>query len=134
MRIWDCSPHSLSGKHLVAEWLESGQVLSAIKRRAEGSGGGYLHHPETLRFLDQPELIVARRGYLAQEAARRGYNFEHRTDADLLFADHFRLHQRESWSAFRRSLSGDWPLLDGGPWSPWKKRSISYAEYRRECE
>lgn len=75
MRLWSLHPEYLDTKGLVALWRES--LLA--QRVLAGKTVGYRHHPQLIRFQSaaDPKGVIAR--YLevvAQEADRRGYNFD----------------------------------------------------------
>jgi Pyrimidine dimer DNA glycosylase len=75
MRLWTLHPRYLDAKGLVAAWREG---LLAQKVLAGGTRG-YRNHPQLARFRahEQPgELIAAFLVAIAEEAARREYQFD----------------------------------------------------------
>jgi hypothetical protein len=75
MRLWTIHPRYLDPQGLVALWREG---LLAQKVIA-GETRGYTRHPQLARFREHPEplqLIAAYLAGVAQEAARRGYQFD----------------------------------------------------------
>ena len=65
----------LDAAGLVALWRE-GLLAQAVLL---GRTRGYTHHPQLLRFRDQPDLAAAIAGYLhhvLHEADQRGYSFD----------------------------------------------------------
>jgi hypothetical protein len=75
MRLWTLHPRYLDPKGLVAAWREG---LLAQKVLA-GATRGYRHHPQLLRFQQQPAPITVIATFLAgiaEEAQRRGYHFD----------------------------------------------------------
>jgi len=157
MRVWDCCPSLLSPKHLGAEWQELHALFKAVlahifmfsareDERFFLRTQGYFHHPETKRFVDvhgkglnAPALIITRADFVRSVATDRGYNyvapfeFEHRGQ---LYNDELFMSKRrddETWDEFfARSLyDRSWPMLFGGPWSPWKRDGITAGEYVR---
>jgi hypothetical protein len=75
MRLWTLHPRYLDPKGLVAAWREALLAQKVLK----GATKGYRHHPQLIRFRAQPDPVAAvaslLRG-LADEAVRRGYNFD----------------------------------------------------------
>jgi len=75
MRLWTLHPRYLDPKGLVAAWREA---LLAQKVLA-GATRGYRHHPQLVRFQQQPAPITVIATFLAgiaEEAQRRGYHFD----------------------------------------------------------
>ena len=75
MRLWTIHPRHLDAKGLVAAWRE-GLLAQKVLR---GETRGYTRHPQLARFQAQPEplkVIAAYLVVLANEADRRGYNFD----------------------------------------------------------
>ncbi len=75
MRLWSLHPRYLDAKGLVALWREG---LLAQKVLA-GETRGYRHHPQLIRFRQQPHPQKSMGAYLshiAREADRRGYHFQ----------------------------------------------------------
>ncbi len=74
MRIWSIHPKYLDAKGLVALWRESLLAQNVLA----GKTKGYKNHPQLNRFKDVENPMGAIAFYLkfiAQEADRRGYNF-----------------------------------------------------------
>ena len=74
MRIWSVHPELLDTRGLVAAWRE-GLLAQACLLRGEG---GYANHSQLLRFKahEAPlEAICSVLWDIAEEAGRRGYNF-----------------------------------------------------------
>lgn len=146
MRIWDCSPEELARCHLLGEWNEIHQLWRAVWRRRladavnpkTGRQFGWLHHPETTRFVARPELLVARFDFLANEGHARGYSLVAPlevvlTDGSTITDDDIRSHntmEADDW--FSWCIAVNWPLLDPlvGATSPWKREDITYKDYR----
>lgn len=75
MRLWSLHPQYLDSKGLVALWREA---LLAQKVLA-GETRGYVNHPQLRRFkerLNSSEMIASYLSSIADEADRRGYNFD----------------------------------------------------------
>jgi len=75
MRLWTVHPWYLDPKGLVAAWREA---LLAQKVLA-GATKGYRHHPQLVRFQEQPDALAAIASFLAgiaDEAETRGYRFD----------------------------------------------------------
>lgn len=75
MRLWTLHPQYLDRQGLLGVWRE-GLLAQKVLR---GETKGYRHHPQLLRFQQQPDPIQAIAHYLKavqQEAVRRGYNFD----------------------------------------------------------
>jgi hypothetical protein len=75
LRLWTVHPRYLDAKGLVAAWREA---LLARKVLA-GRTRGYTHHPQLARFRSHLQPVRAIATYLssiAEEADRRGYNFD----------------------------------------------------------
>lgn len=126
MRVWDCDPSHLSRRHLGAEHYEIHTLWRAIEQRHAGSRKGYASHSEARRFEHARELLVARHDYVICEGARRGYNFVSRPEGSLAFRVYAASMAWDDFIAF----GCDWPLLEGGPWTPWKRDGVTYDEYR----
>ena len=74
MRLWSLHPKYLDARGLVALWREA-LLAQAVLR---GETRGYRHHPQLLRFREQPRPLGSIAGYLRAvhaEAAERGYRF-----------------------------------------------------------
>lgn len=75
MRLWTIHPRYLDAQGLVAAWRE-GLLAQKVLR---GETRGYTRHPQLARFQAEPrpvEIIAAYLAVLANEAGRRGYNFD----------------------------------------------------------
>lgn len=75
MRLWVLHPRHLDAKGLVALWRE-GLLAQALLR---GETRGYRHHPQLLRFREQPEPVAFIAEYLRAvhaESIDRGYRFD----------------------------------------------------------
>jgi len=76
MRIWSVHPLFLDSKGLVALWRETLLARNVLEEKTKG----YIHHPQLDRFRQAPDPLYAINAYLtivAQEAEKRGYNFDH---------------------------------------------------------
>src|SRR3990170_466608 len=74
MRIWSLHPKYLDARGLRALWRE-GLLAQAVLR---GETGGYVHHPQLVRFQEQPFPVGFIAEYLRavyKEAVKRGYRF-----------------------------------------------------------
>ena len=75
MRLWSIHPIYLDAKGLVALWRE-GLLAQAV---LQGKTTGYKNHPQLTRFRNSTNPVGAIAAYLkhvADEADRRGYNFD----------------------------------------------------------
>lgn len=75
MRLWSLHPQYLDSKGLVALWREA---LLAQKVLA-GETRGYVNHPQLQRFkktINPSGMIASYLSSIANEADRRGYNFD----------------------------------------------------------
>lgn len=75
MRIWTLHPKYLDPKGLVALWRETLLAQKVLL----GETKGYRNHPQLIRFRDTRNPVGAVASYLrvvAEEAKRRGYNFD----------------------------------------------------------
>jgi hypothetical protein len=75
MRIWTLHPKYLDRQGLLALWRETLLAQKVLK----GQTKGYRHHPQLDRFKNHSFPLAAVAAYLktvAQEAARRGYQFD----------------------------------------------------------
>jgi pyrimidine dimer DNA glycosylase len=76
MRLWTLHPRYLDAKGLVAAWREALLAQKVLQGRTRG----YKHHPQLERFRSHTrplQAIAAFLAGLAQEAKRRGYQFDH---------------------------------------------------------
>ena len=74
MRVWSLHPKYLDAKGLVALWRETLLAQKVL----QGKTKGYRNHPQLERFKRQIDPVAAVATYLvdvAEEATRRGYNF-----------------------------------------------------------
>jgi len=75
VRAWSLHPKYLDAKGLVALWRETLLAQKVL----QGKTKGYKNHPQLERFKRQADPIAAVATYLvevAEEATRRGYNFD----------------------------------------------------------
>jgi hypothetical protein len=75
MRLWTLHPRYLDAKGLVAAWREALLAQKVL----QGRTSGYKHHPQLARFRSQQQPVQAIAAFLAglaQEAQRRGYQFD----------------------------------------------------------
>ncbi|MBU5688443.1 MAG: pyrimidine dimer DNA glycosylase/endonuclease V [Candidatus Aenigmarchaeota archaeon] len=75
MRLWSLHPKYLDTKGLLAQWREG--LLA--KKVLEGKTKGYKNHPQLERFKNYSRPLDAINSFLtytAEEAERRGYNFD----------------------------------------------------------
>lgn len=75
VRLWSLHPQYLDSAGLVALWRE-GLLAQAVLL---GRTRGYTHHPQLLRFREQPDPAGAIATYLhhvLHEADQRGYSFD----------------------------------------------------------
>jgi len=74
MRLWTVHPRYLDAKGIVAAWREALLAQKVLR----GATRGYRHHPQLARFQAQSNPRAAIAVFLvelADEAGRRGYNF-----------------------------------------------------------
>jgi hypothetical protein len=77
MRLWSLHPRHLDPKGLVALWREALLAQKVLR----GQTRGYTNHPQLTRFKETKNPLGAIAVYLrsiADEADRRGYNFDRR--------------------------------------------------------
>ena len=75
MRLWTVHPRYLDAKGLVAAWREGLLAQKVLM----GATRGYRNHPQLARFRAQEDPVVVIATFLAglaQEAQRRGYEFD----------------------------------------------------------
>jgi len=75
MRLWTVHPQYLDTKGLVAAWREGLLAQKVLL----GQTRGYTRHPQLQRFQARPSPVQRIADYLiglADEASRRGYNFD----------------------------------------------------------
>lgn len=75
MRLWVLHPRHLDARGLVALWRE-GLLAQAVLK---GDTRGYRHHPQLLRFREQPRPVAFIAEYLRvvhAESIERGYRFD----------------------------------------------------------
>ncbi|MBF0182309.1 MAG: DNA lyase [Magnetococcales bacterium] len=75
MRLWTLHPRYLDTKGLVALWREALLAQAVL----HGETRGYRHHPQLLRFREQPDPLASIAGYqfvIHLEAKKRGYRFD----------------------------------------------------------
>ncbi|HPQ44578.1 MAG TPA: pyrimidine dimer DNA glycosylase/endonuclease V [Syntrophales bacterium] len=75
MRIWTIHPRYLDRQGLLALWRE-GLLAQAVLL---GKTRGYIHHPQLIRFQDQPSPVATIATYLEivhDESMCRGYHFD----------------------------------------------------------
>jgi hypothetical protein len=84
MRLWSIHPGYLDSKGLVALWRESLLAQSVLGEKTKG----YKNHPQLVRFKAAKDPLGAIADYLrsvADEAERRGYNFDRSKIIDKRF-------------------------------------------------
>ncbi len=75
MRLWTVHPRYLDAKGLVAAWREALLAQKVL----QGGTRGYTKHPQLTRFRQQADPLKSISTFLsviAEEAQRRGYNFD----------------------------------------------------------
>ena len=75
MRLWTLHPRYLDAKGLVAVWREALLAQKVL----QGGTRGYTRHPQLARFRAHRRPLAAVGAFLtgiAEEAQRRGYNFD----------------------------------------------------------
>ncbi|MBF0495995.1 MAG: DNA lyase [Deltaproteobacteria bacterium] len=75
MRLWTLHPEYLDPAGLVALWREALLAQKVLL----GATRGYLHHPQLVRFREQPHPVATICTYLQgifQESLGRGYRFD----------------------------------------------------------
>ena len=116
MRIWTIHPRYLDARGLVALWREG--LLA--QRVLAGKTRGYTRHPQLTRFRARAEALPLIAAYLrgvADEAARRGYQF----DESKIESPRFSLRLQET----RGQLLFEWKHLKA------KLRTRSPEVYRK---
>src|SRR5512146_1946153 len=76
MRLWSIHPQYLDVKGFTGLWREA--LLA--QRVLRGETQSYRHHPQIIRFREQPDPLAAVSTYLEAlylESLRRGYHFNH---------------------------------------------------------
>ena len=84
MRLWSLHPSYLDTRGLVALWREALLAQNVLL----GKTKGYRNHPQLNRFKDSRNPVAAIASYLnevADEADRRGYNFDRKKIAGNRF-------------------------------------------------
>ena len=84
MRLWSIHPRYLDAKGLVALWREGLLAQKVLQNKTKG----YKHHPQLIRFTETSDPVGAIADYLrkvANEADRRGYNFNAAKIEDVTF-------------------------------------------------
>jgi hypothetical protein len=79
MRIWDVPPQELCRIHLLGEHRE----LHAIWTILTTGKKGYLHHPETKRWVGKLAALYKRHEQLILEMKKRKYNHQSELDKSL---------------------------------------------------
>ncbi|MCJ7766344.1 MAG: pyrimidine dimer DNA glycosylase/endonuclease V [Thiovulaceae bacterium] len=85
MRLWSIHPGYLDSKGLVALWRESLLAQNVLGEKTKG----YRSHPQLTRFKAATDPLGALADYLrsvADEADRRGYNFDRSKIIDKRFS------------------------------------------------
>ena len=75
MRLWSLHPRYLDSKGLVALWREALLAQAVL----QGKTKGYQHHPQLVRFHEQPSAVNFIAEYLRgvhAESESRGFNFD----------------------------------------------------------
>ncbi len=70
MRVWDIHPGYLARGNLLGQHAE----IHALYTVLSGSGSGYRHHPETLRWQGRLQQLVWRHDKTVAEMKLRGFN------------------------------------------------------------
>jgi len=69
MRIWDIDPKRLCRNHLLGEHRELHAIWAILTQNRKG----YVHHPETKRWVGKLKALYLRHEKLVQEMDKRGY-------------------------------------------------------------
>ena len=113
MRLWSLHPKYLDPQGLVALWREA-LLAQAVLR---GRTNGYRHHPQLERFTSHrsPRLAInAYLGAIYEEAASRGYAFDHRKIGPIRAVPRISLPSgqlRHEWQHLLQKLSARSPSL-----------------------
>jgi hypothetical protein len=69
MRVWDIEPDILCRNHLLGEHNEIHALWTILTQNRKG----YVHHPETLRWVGKLAALYQRHEAIVAEMIRRGY-------------------------------------------------------------
>jgi hypothetical protein len=138
VRVWDLHPELLCRKHLLGQHLEVHSMLSVIDA---GPGTGWWSHPETQRFVEEPDWLR-----LVHEVTRmemdlrweRHAQWQHKTpvlikDPDFvdLADDAFSL---DGWSYLPFLVAAGYPVTRLEDKTPWERDGITQREYIQSRE
>jgi hypothetical protein len=121
MRLWSLHPKYLDPQGLVALWREA-LLARAVLR---GKTSGYKHHPQLERFTSHRSPRLAINAYLnsiLQEAASRGYEFDHKKVGPIRAVPRISVSEGQllyEWQHLLQKLSARSPALH----SRWRKVS-----------
>lgn len=90
MRLWSIHPRYLDAKGLVALWREALLAQKVL----QGGTRGYTRHPQLVRFKKTKNpvgAIAVYLGHIADEADRRGYNFDRKKIAKNRYTDNIQV-------------------------------------------
>ena len=112
MRLWTIHPQYLDTKGLLAAWREGLLAQKVLL----GQTRGYTRHPQLERFRKRSSVrcIACYLVGLADEAGRRGYNFDRTKISVLIFSGKLietRGQLLFEWSHLKRKLRGRSPKI-----------------------
>ncbi|MEM2915979.1 MAG: pyrimidine dimer DNA glycosylase/endonuclease V [Candidatus Woesearchaeota archaeon] len=74
VRVWLVPPECLDDQRLLGEHLEIHIIIGAIAKRHQGKKGGWVNHPETIRYENRVKALIKRHQKLIEEMKKRGWN------------------------------------------------------------
>ncbi len=73
VRVWHVAPEYLDNQRLLGEHLEIHIIIGAIAKRHQGKKGGYVNHPETIKYGNKVKFLLKRHASLIKEMKKRGW-------------------------------------------------------------
>lgn len=137
LRIWDCDPYEMAREDILAEIENVRAVWFRVLARQDGNH--HDEHPEVLRFVNKPSLLVARHDFLQMEydtwhVAAQGSPPEAREEPTG-FSEHrvWPMQNLQDLDWYAWVVESGWqPAIPDRPAAPWQELGISYERYRRE--
>jgi hypothetical protein len=73
VRVWHVKPEHLDNQRLLGEHLEIHIIIGAVAKRHLKKKGGYVNHPETIKYENKVKFLLKRHASLIQEMKKRGW-------------------------------------------------------------
>ena len=73
VRVWHVKPEYLDNQRLLGEHLEIHVIIGAVVKRHLKRKGGYVNHPETIKYENKIKFLLKRHTAIVSEMRKRGW-------------------------------------------------------------